>query len=65
MNRISIFNCSDDEASALAEVEVSEVEIEGETATADVSAQNEGDEEATEFTVELRDEDGWKISGVK
>jgi hypothetical protein len=58
-------DCSDDGADSLAEIEVSKVKVEGETATADVSALADGTDEPTEFTVELRDEDGWKISGVK
>jgi hypothetical protein len=58
-------DCSDDEEGGLAEIEVSEVKIDGDTATAEVSARPEDEKEATEFTVELRDEDGWKVSGVK
>ena len=58
-------DCSDDELGELAEIEVSEVKVDGETATAEVSAQAEGEDKATEFSVELRDEDGWKIDGVK
>ena len=58
-------DCSDDEEGGLAEIEVSEVKIDGDTATAEVSARPEDEEKATEFTVELRDEDGWKVSGVK
>lgn len=58
-------DCSDDEEGGLAEIEVSEVKIDGDTATAEVSARPDDEEETTEFTVELRDEDGWKISGVK
>jgi hypothetical protein len=58
-------DCSDDEQGGLAEVEISGVEVKGETATAEVTARNEDDDDATEFTVEIRDEDGWKISGVR
>jgi hypothetical protein len=46
-------------------VEVSEVKVDGDTATAQVSARPEDEDEATDFSVELRDEDGWKIDGVK
>jgi hypothetical protein len=58
-------DCSDDETGGLAEIEVSEVKVDGDTATAEVSARPEGEEKSTEFKVELRDEDGWKINGVK
>lgn len=61
-----VADCSDDEPGGLTEIEVSGVKVDGETATAEVSAKQdeEGGETAT-FTVELRDEDGWKIDGVK
>lgn len=58
-------DCSDDEEGELAEIEVSEVRVDGDIATAEVSAQAEDEDQATEFSVELRDEDGWRISGVK
>lgn len=58
-------DCSEDEEGGLADIEVSEVKVDGETATAEVSARPEDEEQATEFTVEVRDEDGWKINGVK
>jgi hypothetical protein len=58
-------DCSDDGPDTLAEIEISGVEVEGDSATAEVSVRDDGADEATEFTVELRDEDGWKISGVK
>ena len=60
-----IEDCSDDEEGGLAEIEVSEVKANGDTATAEVTARAEDEEEATEFSVDLRDEDGWKIDGVK
>ncbi|HEX6602744.1 MAG TPA: hypothetical protein VF030_08880 [Solirubrobacterales bacterium] len=60
-----IEDCADDEEGEIAELEVSEVKVNGETATAAVSARNEGEDETAEFTVELRDEDGWKINAVK
>jgi hypothetical protein len=60
-----IEDCSDDEEGGLAEIEVSEVKVDGNTATAEVTARAEDEEEPTEFSVDLRDEDGWKIDGVK
>jgi hypothetical protein len=59
-------DCSDDEAGGLTDIEVSGVKVEGETATAEVSAkQDEEGGETASFTVELLNEDGWKIDGVK
>jgi hypothetical protein len=58
-----VADCSEDEPGDLTDIEVSGVKVEGETATAEVSAK-QGDESGN-FTVELLDEDGWKIDGVK
>jgi hypothetical protein len=58
-------DCSDDEPGGLTDIEVSKVEVDGETATAKVSARAEGEDETAEFTVALVDEDGWKIDGVE
>jgi len=58
-------DCADDEPGGLAEIEVSKVKVDGSTATAEVSARSEEADETTEFTVALRDEDGWKIDGVE
>ena len=61
-----VADCSDDEPSSLTEIEVSGVKIDGDTATAEVSAKpDKAGGEAASFTVELLDEDGWKIDGVK
>jgi hypothetical protein len=60
-----IEDCSEDEPGGLEDVEVSKVEVEGDTATAEVSAKVEDEDETAEFTVEVRDEDGWKIDGVE
>ncbi|HEV2791796.1 MAG TPA: hypothetical protein VGV69_10905 [Solirubrobacterales bacterium] len=58
-------DCSDDDPGGLTGIEVSKVKVDGATATAAVSARAEGEDDATTFTVELVDEDGWKIDGVK
>jgi hypothetical protein len=58
-------DCADDEPGGLTEIEVSDVKVKGDTATAKVSAVPEGEDKATTFTVELADEDGWKVDGVK
>jgi hypothetical protein len=59
-------DCGEDEPGGLTDVEVSKVKVDGETATARVSAtpEEEGAEVAN-FTVELVNEDGWKIDGVE
>lgn len=58
-----VADCSDDEPGSLTDIEVSGVKVDGETATAEVSAKQDG--EAGNFTIELLEEDGWKIDGVK
>lgn len=58
-----VADCSEDEPGDLTDIEVSGVKVDGETATAEVSAKQGG--ESGNFTIELLDEDGWKIDGVK
>jgi hypothetical protein len=58
-------DCADDEPGGLAEIEVSNVKVNGEKATAKVSAVPEGEDEAVTFSVELVNEDGWKVDAVK
>lgn len=58
-----VADCSEDDPGTLTDIEVSGVKVDGETATAKVSGKQDG--EAGNFTVELLDEDGWKIDGVK
>lgn len=58
-----VADCSEDEPGDLTDIEVSGVKVDGETATAEVSAKQGG--ESGEFTIELLEEDGWKIDGVK
>ncbi len=58
-------DCSEDEPGGLTEIEISDVKVNGDTATAKVSALPEGEDEPTKFTVQLADEDGWKVDGVK
>ena len=58
-----VADCSEDEPDDLTDIEVSGVKVDGETATAEVSAKQGG--ESGEFTIELLEEDGWKIDGVK
>ena len=60
-----VADCSDDEEGDVAEIEVSTVSVDGTTATAEVSARDEDEEEPIEFTVGLVEEDGWKIDSVK
>ena len=57
-------DCSDDDAGGTTDIEVSNVKVNGDTATADVSARSEEEDEPVEFSVELVEEDGWKINGV-
>jgi hypothetical protein len=58
-----VADCSEDEPGDLTDIEVSGVKVDGETATAEVSAKQDG--ESGNFTIELLDEDGWKIDSVK
>lgn len=58
-------DCSDDDPGGLSDIEVSGVKVKGDSATAEVSATPDGEDEPTEFTVEVVNEDGWKIDGVK
>jgi hypothetical protein len=58
-----VADCSEDEPGDLTDIEVSGVKVDGETATAQVAAKQDG--ESGNFTIELLDEDGWKIDGVK
>ena len=58
-----VADCSEDEPGDLTDIEVSGVKVDGETATAEVSAKQGG--ESGEFTIKLLEEDGWKIDGVK
>jgi hypothetical protein len=58
-------DCSDDETGTVTDVEVSNVTVDGDTATAEVSARDDDEGETIEFEVELADEDGWKIDAVK
>lgn len=58
-----VADCSEDDPGSLTDIEVSGVKVDGETATAEVSAKQDG--ESGNFTIELLDEDGWKIDGVK
>lgn len=60
-----IETCSGESPSELTDLEVTKVEIDGKTAVARVSVQPEGQEETGNLTVELVDEDGWKIDGVR
>ena len=58
-------DCADDETGELDDIEVSEVEIDGDTATARVTGSDKRDGEFADFTVELVDEDGWKVDGFR
>lgn len=58
-------DCGDDEEGNVADLEVSSVEVDGDTAVAEVSARDEDEDEALDFTVALVDDGGWKIDGVK
>ncbi|MDQ3724751.1 MAG: hypothetical protein M3335_02485 [Actinomycetota bacterium] len=60
-----IEDCSDDDPGGLTEIEISNVKVDGDEATAKVSALPEGEDEPAKFTVELINEDGWKIDGVE
>jgi hypothetical protein len=56
--------CSDDEPE-LTEIEVSEVEIDGEAATARVTGSDVLDGERADFVVVLVEDGGWKIDGFR
>jgi hypothetical protein len=59
-----IEDCSNDDPSETTEIDVSNVEVKGDSATADVSVTE--DDETFDFTAELVKEEGiWKIDGVK
>ena len=58
-------DCSDDEGGTVSDVEVSNVTVDGDTASADVSARDDEEDETISFEVVLADEDGWKIDAVK
>jgi ABC-type glycerol-3-phosphate transport system substrate-binding protein len=58
-------DCSKDEPGGLTEIEISSVKVNGDKATAKVSAVPDGEDKPTSFTVELADEDGWKVDGVE
>ena len=59
-----IEDCSDDEPSDIADLEVSDVKITGDSATAEVTGTEEDEE--LDITVELvKDGGDWKIDGVK
>ena len=59
-----IEDCSDDEPSDLSDLEVTNVKITGDSATAEVAATEE--DEDIDITVELvKDGGDWKIDGVK
>jgi hypothetical protein len=49
----------------LTDVEVSEVEIDGDAATARVTGSDALDGEIADFTVELVDDGGWKVDGFR
>ena len=49
----------------LTDVRVSEVEVEGDTATARVTGSDALDGEFADFTVELVDDGGWKVDGFR
>jgi hypothetical protein len=57
-------DCSDDDAGGIEEVEVTDVKVKGETATAEVTAHTEESDEPAKFSVDLVEEEGWKIDGV-
>lgn len=54
-----------DAVEELTDVEISEVEIDGDEATARVTGSDERDGELADFTVELVDDGGWKIDGFR
>ena len=49
----------------LTDVEVSAVQIDGDTATARVTGSDALDGELADFTVELVDDGGWKVDGFR
>jgi hypothetical protein len=60
-------DCAKDEPGGLTGIEVTDVKIDGDKATAKVAALPEGEEDPKPvvITVQLADEDGWKVDGVE
>lgn len=56
-------DCIEDEPADVGEIEFRKVKVEGNTATAAVEAVRSNGR-SSKFTVELVDEDGWKIDGI-